>query len=246
MRKTRGWDGLRLTIATLGLCGAVAGRASADAMVSSDSLTPGTVTPTSTGTDASSTGGATVPLKAEMTYTTSGSIGTTGIKGPNVISYIPEASGQIMTPSAFSLGTFIVGYMPPGTTTTYDRTPFSITYTATKVNGSDPSVNESPVTLTGFLNGTVGGPNQSDVVATFNPIDKPTFLTDNYINTLSVLDPQVSLVPSTTNFGRTTAQAHLKVAPAPPVPEPTTIALFLTTIAGVGLRHRFRRQAEQA
>ncbi len=238
MRKTRGWDGLRLTVLSLGLCGAVAGRASADAI--STTAADSTMAATTT------TGGTTVPLKAEMTYTTSGSIGATGIKGPNVISYVPEASGQIVTPSAFSLGTFVIGYLPPGTTTTYDRTPFSITYTATKVNGSEPTVNQSPVTLTGFLNGTVSGPSQSDVLATFSPVDKPTFLTDNYINTLSVLDPQVSLVPSTTNFGRTTAQAHLKVAPAPPVPEPTTIALFLTTIAGVGLRHRFRRQAATA
>ncbi len=93
----------------------------------------------------------------------------------------------------------------------------------------------------------MSGPDQSNVVATFDPISKPNFTTGGFGNTLSVLDPQVSLVPSTTNSGQTTAQAHLAVVAAPSssnqVPEPATIAFFLTTIAGLGLRHRFRRLA---
>lgn len=218
MHMTRGWTTLRLSVVALGLCAVTNRGVQADAI-----LTPATT------------------VKSDMTYSTAGSIGTTGISGPNVISFVPESSGTITTPSAFSLGTFVVGYLPPGQMTSYDHTPFSISYTAEKVNDQLPSANETPITIRGFLNGTVTGPSQSDVVATFSPIDKPTFLTGAYLNSLSVLDPQVSLVPSTTNFGRTTAQGHLRVSAAP-VPEPSTAALFVVAIAGLGLRHRLRRR----
>lgn len=221
MRTKHGWAGLRLAVISLGLCASMTSGLSASPIESS--------------------------LASLMQFGTSGSIGTTGITGPNVISYVPVSSGSFTTPSAFSLGTFVVGYQPQGTTTSYDHTPFAITYTAQKVNGTVPTPNETPVTVTGFLNGSVSGPDQSNVVATFNPISNPNFLTGAYSNTLSVLDPQVSLVPSTTNNGQTTAQAHLAVVAAPDssqtqVPEPATIAFFLTTIAGLGLRHRLLRR----
>lgn len=223
MLRSRGWAGLRWAVASLGLCALMARGAAADAIDST--LDPSTV----------------ASVKSDMVYGTSGSIGMTGITGPNVISFVPEASGAFTSPSAFSLGTFVVGYLPPGQTTTYDHTPFSITYAALRVNDAEPDPNQSPITVTGFLNGTVTGPTQSDVVATFSPVANPTFLTGDYINKLSVLDPQVSLVPSTTNGGRTTAQAHIQVS-AKPIPEPTTIALFATTLVGLGLRRRFVRR----
>lgn len=237
MRKTRVWAGLRLSVASLGLCTAMGRGLVADSIDSTATANDAEVLAATTSTPAPA------PLKVETTFATSGSIGTTGITGPNVISFVPESGGTINTPSAFSLGTFVVGYLPPGAMTTYDHTPFSITYTAQKVNGVEPGPGDAPVTITGILNGTVTGPSQSDVVATFNPISKPSFLAGDYLSTLTVLDPQVSLVPSTTNFGRTTAQGHLKVTAAP-VPEPTAVALFLTTIAGLGLRRRFGRKGD--
>ena len=90
----------------------------------------------------------------------------------------------------------------------------------------------------GTLNGTITGASQSSVVAKFDPIANPTFLTGDFINTLSFTDNPLSLVPSTTNTGRASAQAYLTTETR--VPEPTSIALFLTTLAGLGVRHRVR------
>lgn len=222
MLRTR-WAGLRWAIATLGLCALMSRGAAADAIDT-------TATPS------------TPSLQTDMLYSTSGSIGTTGITGPNVISFIPEAAGAFTSPSAFSLGTFVVGYLPPGVSTTYDHTPFTLNYTTMKVNGTEPTNNGTPITITGFLNGTIVGPTQSSVVATFSPISNPSFVTGDFLNNLSVLDAQVSLVPSTTNGGRTTAQGHLRVSAAP-VPEPATIAVFATTLVGLTLRRRFTRRA---
>ena len=179
---------------------------------------------------------------AIMNYSTSGSIDSDGVTGPGVISFIPVSENQFNAPSAFSLGDFQVAALPTGQSTTYVNTPFHITFLANTLNGVAPNPNETPITLSGTLNGKVTGSNQSDVVAKFDPIADPTFLTGQNTNTLSFTDNPLSLVPSTTNNGRTSAQARLDTVftPENPIPEPTSIALFLTTLAGLGVRHRVR------
>jgi len=173
-----------------------------------------------------------------ISYSTSGTVGLTGISGPNVISFNSVATGAYTAPSSFSLGEFLVAPLNNGITTTYDRTPFTITYLTTQVNGETPDPNETPITITGFLQGSINGSSQSDVVATFNPITSDDFQTGGLDNHLTILDAAVSLVPSSTNGGRTTAQARNVVTEVPSVPEPASIAVFLTAIASVGLRRR--------
>ncbi len=217
MRNTCGWTGLRLAACVLAVGLAGASSASAATMTSNNQ------------------------------YSTSGSIGTTGIAGANVISFSSvgvgsfQANGPDDPPANFSLGEFLVGALPAGVSTVYTDTPFSITYISQQVNDETPSVNETPITLTGVLNGVVTGSNYSSVTATFEPIDKTVFRTGDFLNTLTVPNA-VWLAPSTTNGGKNSAQGKL-VAEASPIPEPTSIAVFLAAIAGLGLRHKYRRRA---
>jgi hypothetical protein len=213
MRMSCRWTGLRAGVLALGFVALAAGSGRADAI---------------------------------MNYSTAGSIDVShGVSGAGVISFIPVTENQFNAPSAFSLGDFQVAALHDGQSTTYSNTPFSITYLTNSVNGVAPNPTDKPIVLTGVLNGTITGSNQSDVVAKFDPIANPTFMTGDYKNTLSFTDNPLSLVPSTTNNGKTSAQARLDTVftPTPPsntIPEPTSIALFLTTLAGLGVRHRVR------
>lgn len=183
------------------------------------------------------------PVKAStlIQYTTSGSVDSTGISGVPVVSFVSLDQNQFSSASYFSLGNFKVDPLPLGKSTTYDDTPFQITLTVNQVEGNTPEPNETPIVLSGHLNGTITGGTQSSVQATFDPIGSIKFKTGPYSNVLTLPGLTFTLVPSTTNHGLTTAEAHLSTTPTEkPVPEPTSIAMFLTTIAGIGLRQRLR------
>jgi hypothetical protein len=182
------------------------------------------------------------PVSKTFKYFTSGSVGLTGITGRNIISFNSinaNTAGSLTTPSSLSLGSFVIAPLADGESTTYDRTPFAITYGTLAVDGQVPNPLPDPVTITGFLNGTINGSTQSGVVATFDPINNPNVQMGDLVGTLSVLDPQLSLVPSSTNDGKTTAQAFLTVS-AQPIPEPTTITILALAMGGLVLRRRMK------
>jgi PEP-CTERM motif len=217
MCRTRGWTGLRPMVFTLGLVAATAGGAQAASMSAS------------------------VPASPLLAYNTVGSsVGGTGISGNPVINFIP-ATGAVISPTNLSFGKFEVLAPADGSTTTYSNTPFTIQLKVDSVNSTTPVVpNQSPITVTGLLNGTVSGASRSEVVATFNPLAKSDFQTGLYVNTLGLPNSPLNLVPSTVNNGDTSLQASMTsmTAVTQPVPEPSTIALFAATIIGLGFRRR--------
>ncbi|WP_422928438.1 PEP-CTERM sorting domain-containing protein [Singulisphaera sp. PoT] len=212
MRKSRRFAGVRMFALAIGMVALTAASGRADAIIS---------------------------------YDTSGSIDSTGVSGSGVISFIPITGNSFNSPSGFSLGEFQVAALPGSQSTTYTNTPFHITFLVSSVDGKTPDPNETPIKVSGVLNGTVTGGNQSSVVATFDPISNPTFLTGDFTNTLSVPNNPLSLVPNSTLGGQTSAQANLDttpVNPVPPIPEPTSVAMFLTTLAGLGVRRHFKNR----
>ena len=136
--------------------------------------------------------------------------------------------------------------------TTYTNTPFQLTFLPSEFGGIQVTPPSPAIEITGVLNGTISGSNQSSVVATFTSVTGGAFDVAGASSTLSSLDNQkLLLVPSSSAGGTTTIQDFLSTSDGnneSPVPEPSTIALFLTTVGGLGLR-RFvlnRRTRSQA
>jgi hypothetical protein len=210
MHRIQGWTGLRAAVIALGL-----------------------VAWTATGATAS-------PLD----YTTSGQVDTTtGVTGTNVVSFVPLSSGNSVDLSTgqtnVGLGNFQISALGSGVTTTYSNTPIQISFQPQSY-GSTPISSDPAVVISGFLNGTVNGPSSSTVTATFNPPSPSTFSlgSGNGTADFSLPTNTLLLAPSTSNNGTTSAQGLVtsSTSSESPVPEPSTIALFLTTVGGLGLR----------
>jgi hypothetical protein len=153
------------------------------------------------------------------------------------------------------LGNFVITG-EPGKTTTYSNTPFQINFLPASFASDTSVANDTPVTLTGTLNGVVSGTSTSTVQASVSSITNNAFSlgTAGGTGTFSMPTTSLLLAPSTSNDGKTSAQGLITFAAGSgggpgesPVPEPSTIALFLTTIGGLGLRryvHTRRRQVK--
>jgi hypothetical protein len=244
MRQIKGWTGLRTAVIALGLVAWTATGAKAD------------------------------PL---LTYSTAGQIDPSqGVTGSSVVSFNPISSTQSNSQavdlgaqqSNVSLGTFVVT-AEPGQTTTYNNTPFSISFVPQTLAGQ--AVTSGQVILSGVLNGTVSGSN-STVQASFNQASGYPASTPNSPFTVSngtlsqslsfnfLTSPPPNSQPITsellaspsTNNGQTTAQLEITTntngnAPgAVAAPEPSAIALFLTTVGGLGLRRYIRARRRPA
>ena len=209
MHRIQGWTGLRAAVIALGL-----------------------VAWTATGATA-----------APLSYTTSGQVTpTTGVSGTNVVSFVPLSSGNSVDLSTgqtnAGLGNFVISPLADGATTTYSNTPIQISFQPQSYGGTSIS-SDAPVVVSGVLNGVVNGPSSSTFTATFNP-PSPSMLSlgGNGTAYFSLPTSTLLLAPSTSNNGTTSAQGLVtsSTGSESPVPEPSTIALFLTTVGGLGLR----------
>lgn len=185
-------------------------------------------------------GGANVDAAAILNYQTATAIDlSSGITGPNLISFTPAAgdSGVDLASGSVnaSLGTFVVAPPAQGSSTTYDNVKFAITFLPKSLDGT-PLSSVSQV-ITGTLNGVIDSPYHSTVVATF---DQPEGSIDLGSQKIALSFPKGDklLVPSQSNGGLTTAEAQIASTQVPSIPEPSMIALALTALGGLALRRR--------
>jgi hypothetical protein len=177
----------------------------------------------------------------KIVYDTSGLVGSTGITGTAAITFVPVTQNFFNAPSTLSLGTFVVAALPNGQTTTYNHTPFAVSFAIKTVDGLNVAAVPQLLTVTGFLNGTLTGSNLSTIIAVFNPIpNSHIVLGPNLAAVLSLPSPQRTLVPSTTLGGQSTAEAFVDLFVT--TPEPSSIAMFLAVGAGLGY-YRLRRKS---
>jgi hypothetical protein len=211
MRMIQGWTGLRTMVTALGLLAWTTARVEA----------------------------AEIPNLLE--YSTAGApIVTTGVSGTNVISFEGVQDAQIDPSSNLSLGSFQVSALPAGQTTTYDNTPFQISFNPISYGGTAIS-NSTPITISGTLNGQITGNYQSSVQVTINPITSgSSFQLAGASSTLSVLQNDQKLLVPYSSGGVTTLEGIINTSgvlnPEAPAPEPSTVALFLSALGGLGLR----------
>jgi hypothetical protein len=217
MQMTQGWKRLRFVAIALGLVASTSASAKADGI---------------------------------LTYSTSGFVsGTSGVTGTNAITYESITNASVDTTSNLPLGAFQVAKLTgDNTATTYNNTPFSFTVLPSAYNGT-ALTDFTPLTVTGVLNGTLTGDSKSNVIATLNPIPSDTFTLGDATSTLTGLPNQLLLVPASAG-GTTTLEGAIatvgSVNPQAPVPEPSTIALFLSTVGGLAVRRYVLARRQRA
>lgn len=163
-------------------------------------------------------------------FTTSGQIGSEGVTGFSAISFRSQADPIWGTTGTRYLGQFLTAPMPPGLTTTYNNTSFSISLlpVGLQLDGTWYTQNLQPIVLKGRLNGSITGSDYSNVVATFDPVNPWVDIVQGGVpgstTFLSGIGPFVIKSNGTTDA----SMSWLTLAnPSPvPVPEPTTLAIF--------------------
>jgi hypothetical protein len=175
--------------------------------------------------------GQTIAKADPVTYSTNGSFNG----GPSSITFtsgtgsltinFTGVNSTVNTPTFASLGEFQTIVEGSGATIT-EPTTFTLNITQTV-----------PSAGSGFLAGTITGTisqNQSSGLVTFSV----SSATINGI-TYSLTNNPLPLVPPSTNNGVTTVQAQITGAP---IPEPATMILLGTGLAGVAAKVRRRRK----
>ncbi|WP_422928436.1 PEP-CTERM sorting domain-containing protein [Singulisphaera sp. PoT] len=162
-----------------------------------------------------------------ITYSTSAWIDGNFGPGASPIS-LGTSSGTLYTPGSINLGTFNTSLsLPESASLTYANTPFTIDVYFNTSSGT------SILQVNGLLNGTITGTTSSTLQASVasvtniggNPLPFP-------LDTFQVLAPQ-TISPG----GASPLYAYVSYN----VPEPTTLALCGSVLAGLAVRRMRRR-----
>ena len=162
-----------------------------------------------------------------------GAFGTPITFGGTVqLSFQGIINGTVNAPSNTSLGEIVVSCVGGGTACA----PVNITGTTfdIRITQTVPSAGNAVITST--LSGTIGGDASTGTGITFTV----TSATIGGV-TYTIMNNPLALVPVTTNNGHTSIQATITSTTA--VPEPTTMLLLGTGLAGIAARVRKRRKA---
>jgi PEP-CTERM motif len=94
------------------------------------------------------------PIPSQMTFTTTGPIGTTGVDGAPMLSFEGVTSGSLTTGTPFNLGTLVISPPTTGAWSTYAETPFQINVTIDSLNGQPLTNGPASFAIDGAINTT--------------------------------------------------------------------------------------------
>ncbi len=189
-------------------------------------------------------------MTSSIEFSTSGTIGTTGMVGPQLLTFRGTSDGMLTTAGINSpFGQFVVQSNPFGLITTYNQTPFDIILNIKSVNGNSADA-PAPMHIKGTLDGTASSDGFSqlhysinenhgfpgnDTSAPLYPAIVAPFQVGDTLFRVELPEyflGSISTNPKTVNDF--TGAFYTEV-----VPEPTVLAMFATSI-GLLLLNRSR------
>jgi hypothetical protein len=199
------------------------------------------------------------PIPETIKYTTSMTLGDTGVTGPPLVAFWGVADHSITTPTpsppgmtmgpipagyqtSVPLGYFTVSRPADQSSTTYDHTPFVLSFRVNSVDGDPSGASPQNLLVPGYLDGTVSSSQPSTLRAQFVvPLPLGTtasfaslggFRTGPLMNTLTfpLSDLTIPLASGPTN---TIPLLSGQLISALETPEPSSVVLF--GLLGLGL-----------